>query len=65
MRSLGANAYRFSIAWTRVIPLGGKADPVNEKGVDFYNNVIDECLAQGMTPFVVRFCAFLIVLAEC
>ncbi|WRT69912.1 uncharacterized protein IL334_006903 [Kwoniella shivajii] len=52
MRALGANSYRFSIAWPRVIPLGGKEDPVNEKGVKFYNDVIDECLKHGLTPFV-------------
>ncbi|WWD22919.1 hypothetical protein CI109_107414 [Kwoniella shandongensis] len=52
MKSLGANAYRFSISWPRVIPLGGKDDPVNQKGLDFYNNVIDECLKNGLTPFV-------------
>jgi beta-glucosidase len=55
MKSLGANAYRFSLSWPRIIPLGGKDDPINEQGIDFYNNVINECLAQGITPFVVRF----------
>lgn len=53
MKSLGANSYRFSIAWARVIPLGGKDDPVNEQGIQFYSDVIDECLRLGLTPFVV------------
>lgn len=53
MKSLGANSYRFSIAWARVIPLGGKDDPVNEQGLQFYSDVIDECLRLGLTPFVV------------
>jgi hypothetical protein len=53
MKDLGANSYRFSISWPRVIPLGGKDDPVNEKGLQFYSDVIDECLRLGLTPFVV------------
>ncbi|BEI81921.1 hypothetical protein CcaverHIS002_0210810 [Cutaneotrichosporon cavernicola] len=52
MKNLGANSYRFSISWPRVIPLGGKDDPVNEQGLQFYSDVIDECLRLGMTPFV-------------
>ncbi|WWC73867.1 uncharacterized protein I206_107839 [Kwoniella pini CBS 10737] len=52
MKSLGANAYRFSISWPRIIPLGGKGDPINQKGVDFYNNLINECLKNGLVPFV-------------
>jgi beta-glucosidase len=53
MKSLGVNAYRFSIAWTRIIPDGGKDDPINEKGIKFYSDLIDECLANGITPFAV------------
>lgn len=52
MKSYGANTYRFSLAWSRIIPLGGRDDPINEKGIAFYNSVIDECLKLGMTPFV-------------
>jgi beta-glucosidase len=52
MKSYGANTYRFSLAWARIIPLGGRDDPINEKGVAFYNSVIDECLKLGMTPFI-------------
>ena len=43
--SLGANAYRFSIAWPRVQPLGAGA--WNEKGFDFYDRLIDGLLAAG------------------
>lgn len=53
MKDLGANSYRFSISWPRVIPLGGQDDPVNEQGLQFYSDVIDECLRLGLTPFVV------------
>ncbi len=53
MKSLGVNAYRFSIAWTRIIPEGGADDPVNEIGIQFYNDLIDECLRNEITPFAV------------
>lgn len=53
MKELGVNSYRFSISWPRVIPLGGKDDPINEEGLQFYSDVIDECLRLGITPFVV------------
>ncbi len=48
MRHLGLNAYRFSIAWGRVLPDG--RGPVNEKGLDFYRRLIDRLLARGITP---------------
>lgn len=53
MAKLGVNSYRFSIAWPRVIPLGGRNDPVNEKGIQFYSDLIDELLKHNITPFVV------------
>lgn len=53
LKKLGANSYRFSIAWPRVIPQGGKDDPVNEAGLQFYDDLIDELLAAGIEPFVV------------
>ncbi|KAK8870129.1 hypothetical protein IAR55_000699 [Kwoniella newhampshirensis] len=51
LKSYGSNAYRFSISWPRVIPLGGRDDPINEKGLQFYSDLVDECLANGITPF--------------
>lgn len=48
----GAKAYRFSLAWSRIIPLGGRNDPVNEDGVAFYNKLIDALLARGITPWI-------------
>jgi beta-glucosidase len=48
MAELGANAYRFSIAWGRILPQGTGA--VNKKGIDFYSRLVDELLARGITP---------------
>ncbi|MEW4307984.1 glycoside hydrolase family 1 protein [Rossellomorea marisflavi] len=50
MKEIGHNTYRFSISWSRLIP-GGEG-PVNEEAADFYGNVIDELLRQGIEPFV-------------
>lgn len=50
MKEMGLKAYRFSIDWSRVLPEGtGK---VNEKGIAFYNALIDELTANGIEPFV-------------
>ncbi|TDD26473.1 GH1 family beta-glucosidase [Nonomuraea diastatica] len=48
MSGLGLNAYRFSIAWPRVQPTGSGA--VNEKGLDFYDRLVDTLLAAGVQP---------------
>ena len=49
IKALGVKAYRFSIAWPRVFPEG--AGSPNPKGLDFYNRLIDELLANGIEPF--------------
>ena len=50
MKELWLKGYRFSIDWSRVLPEGtGK---VNEKGIDFYNALIDELLEQGIEPYI-------------
>jgi len=50
MAGLNLNAYRFSIAWSRVLPEGhGK---LNTAGLDFYERLVEGLLAQGITPFV-------------
>jgi beta-glucosidase len=49
MKSIGATAYRFSIAWPRIFPEGiGEPNP---KGVDFYRRLVDELLDAGIEPF--------------
>ena len=49
MKDLGLQAYRFSIAWPRILP-GGRG-PVNQAGLDFYSRLVDGLLAAGITPF--------------
>ncbi len=50
MRSLGTNAYRFSIAWSRVMPEG--RGMVNAAGLDFYDRLVDALLGSGIEPMV-------------
>jgi beta-glucosidase len=48
MRELGLDAFRFSVSWPRVIPNG--TGEVNEKGLDFYERLVDELLANDIQP---------------
>ncbi len=50
MADLGVTAYRFSTAWTRIIPDG--LGEVNEAGLSFYSDLIDELIANGITPWL-------------
>ena len=50
IEGLGVDAYRFSVAWTRLIPTGVGA--VNPKGLDYYNRLINGLLARGITPYL-------------
>jgi beta-glucosidase len=49
MRELGLNAYRFSLAWSRVLPAG--TGRVNVAGLDFYDRLVDALLESGIVPF--------------
>ncbi|MGJ4889046.1 GH1 family beta-glucosidase [Bradyrhizobium sp. HKCCYLRH3099] len=49
IKELGCRAYRFSIAWPRLFPDGGTKP--NPKGLDFYQRLVDELLANGITPY--------------
>ena len=50
LAGLGVNAYRFSIAWPRILPMGKGS--VNQAGLDFYDRLVEALLARGVTPFV-------------
>ncbi|MEA3365305.1 MAG: GH1 family beta-glucosidase [Candidatus Hydrogenedentes bacterium] len=53
MAELGLNAYRFSIAWPRIIPEG--AGKVNDAGLDFYERLVDALLKKNITPYPTLF----------
>jgi beta-glucosidase len=53
MKSIGLQAYRLSISWPRVMPEG--IGTVNDKGLAFYDALIDELLGAGITPYVTLF----------
>ena len=48
---MGFKVYRMSIAWSRIFPNGDDEKP-NEKGLEFYDNVFDECKKYGIEPLV-------------
>ncbi|MEH0741496.1 beta-glucosidase [Vibrio cholerae] len=49
IQSLGVDAYRLSMAWPRILPQDGV---VNEQGLAFYEQIIDECHARGLKVYV-------------
>lgn len=53
MTDIGLQAYRFSVAWPRLMPEGKGA--VNQKGIDFYNQLIDALLEKGIQPAATLF----------
>ncbi|KAK9277160.1 hypothetical protein L1049_006699 [Liquidambar formosana] len=55
LKNMNVDAYRFSISWCRILPTGKKSDGVNQEGIDFYNNLIDELIRNGIEPFVTLF----------
>ena len=53
MRDIGLKAYRFSISWSRVLPEG--TGSINEKGLDFYDRLVDELLDKNISPYATLF----------
>jgi len=49
MKELGLKSYRFSINWCRIVPEQGK---INEKGLMFYSNLVDELISSGIEPMI-------------
>ncbi len=50
MRDIGLNSYRFSVSWPRVMPDGKGI--VNQKGLDFYDRLVDELCESNIEPFL-------------
>ncbi|GLT27928.1 hypothetical protein SLA2020_028930 [Shorea laevis] len=55
LKYLGLDSFRFSISWPRILPLGKISKGINQKGIDFYNCLIDLLLSNGIQPFVTLF----------
>lgn len=53
MKELGIQAYRFSLSWPRILPDG--VGTVNEKGLAYYDALVDELLANNIKPFITLF----------
>lgn len=60
LKTYGAKAYRFSLSWSRIIDFNASAshvpgsfDPINESGVKFYRQFIEELISAGITPCIV------------
>ena len=52
MKELGLKAYRFSIAWPRILPYGKADGGINHEGIAFYNRLIDELIRNDIEPWV-------------
>ena len=50
LKQMNFGAFRFSISWSRIFPSG--TGSVNQKGVEFYHKVIDECIDNGLEPWI-------------
>ncbi|KAJ4876808.1 Myrosinase 1 [Raphanus sativus] len=55
MDELNATGYRFSFAWSRIIPKGKVSRGVNKGGLEYYHKLIDGLIAKNVTPFVTLF----------
>lgn len=51
MAELGIKNYRFSLSWPRIFP-NGKGTLLNQRGLDYYDRVVDLCLSLGITPWI-------------
>ncbi|POO00087.1 Glycoside hydrolase [Trema orientale] len=55
MKHIGFDSFRFSISWPRLLPRGRISEGVSQAGLQFYNNLIDELLSNGLQPSVTLF----------
>lgn len=52
LAAAGVQSYSFSISWTRILPFGVPGSPINQQGIDHYNDLINTVINYGMTPVV-------------
>ncbi|KAJ5915872.1 glycoside hydrolase [Penicillium verhagenii] len=57
LAAIGVPHYSFTISWTRILPFGTPGSPINQEGIDHYNDVINTCLEYGIIP-IVTMCHF-------
>uniref|UniRef100_A0A1J3FMS6 Beta-glucosidase 16 n=1 Tax=Noccaea caerulescens TaxID=107243 RepID=A0A1J3FMS6_NOCCA len=55
LHQIGFDAYRFSISWSRILPRGDLKGGINQAGIDYYNNLINQLLLKGLKPYVTIF----------
>ncbi|XP_045820620.1 cyanogenic beta-glucosidase-like [Trifolium pratense] len=55
IKDLNMDAYRFSISWSRILPKGKLSGGINREGINYYHNLINEILANGLQPYVTLF----------
>jgi beta-glucosidase len=55
LKKTKAKSYRFSLSWSRIIPLGGRKDPINQKGIDHYVKFVDDLIEAGIEPLITLF----------
>lgn len=55
MKQIGFDGYKISISWPRILPKGKLSGGVNQEGIQYYNNLFNELLANGVQPFVTLF----------
>ena len=51
LAEMGFKVFRFSVNWTRIFPTGEEEEP-NERGLEFYDKVIDQCLKYHIEPLI-------------
>ncbi|XP_045820520.1 beta-glucosidase 24-like isoform X2 [Trifolium pratense] len=55
MKDMNLDSYRFSISWSRILPNGKVSGGVNQEGINYYNNLINELLTNGIQPLLTLF----------
>ncbi|CAH2063439.1 unnamed protein product [Thlaspi arvense] len=55
LHQIDFNAYRFSISWSRILPRGDLNGGINQAGINYYNNLINQLMLKGVKPFVTIF----------